>query len=98
MASFKPVTSSEYLAQKGEVTLDQEGGVHIEPTPGVVVKAWMKPTKEKLFINIVSHPIIDEPDEKELVELGEENQGALRIPMSLGNIREDFDKSKETLK
>ena len=39
----------------------------------------------------MKHPGVDHPEEKELVDL--ENQAGLRIPMSMGRVREDSDKS-----
>lgn len=39
---------------------------------------------------MVQHPIVDPPEEKMLVDY--ENQPGLRIPMSLGRIKEDHDK------
>jgi hypothetical protein len=49
--------------------LDKEGGVVIEPEPAFVVKTKEKSGKEKFFINVVTHPIIDEPEEKDFVEM-----------------------------
>lgn len=40
----------------------------IEPTPKFVFKTFDK-LKEKIFLNIAAHSIIDEPEEKYLVEL-----------------------------
>lgn len=46
-------------------------------------------------MNIVTHPVIDHPEEKLLVDF--ENQPGLRIPMSMGKLREDSDKSTGSL-
>lgn len=46
-----------------------------------------------MFINICEHYIVDEPEEKELVDLAADETG-LRIPMSVGNLKEDNDKCK----
>lgn len=43
----------------------------IEPTAEFVLKGF-EHTGEKIFVNIVSHPIIDEPEEKQFVDY--ENQ------------------------
>lgn len=48
--------------------LDHEGGVVIEPAQGFVIKSRDIKTKEKFFINVVTHPIIDEPEEKSFVD------------------------------
>ena len=47
--------------------LDKEGGIVIEPTMGFVIKTFDQ-HKEKIFINITSHDIIDLPEEKDLVD------------------------------
>jgi hypothetical protein len=39
----------------------------MEPSKGFVFKAFDK-YKEKFFINIVKHPLIDKPEEKDLVD------------------------------
>ena len=46
-------------------------------------------------MNVVKHPGVDHPEEKMLVDL--ENQAGLRIPMSMGRVREDSDKSTTAL-
>ena len=63
----KPVKSSEYTDPKFKLELDSEGGLNIEPDFKFVFKTKEK-TKEKVFLNVVSHPIIDEPEQKELIE------------------------------
>lgn len=42
-------------------------------------------------MNVLKHSAVDHPEEKVLVDL--ENQSGLRIPMSMGRVREDNDKS-----
>lgn len=44
---------------------------------------------------MVQHLIVDAPEEKLLVDY--ENQPGLRIPMSLGKVKEDHDKSNQWL-
>ena len=39
----------------------------IEPAAGYVLKTFDK-HREKVFINMTTHPIIDEPEEKYLVD------------------------------
>ena len=46
-------------------------------------------------MNVVKHAGVDHPEEKVLIDL--ENQSGLRIPMSMGRVREDNDKSKLSL-
>ena len=66
----KPLTNTEYirLNYKIDHLLDDEGGIMIEPTMGFVIKTYDS-HKEKIFINVTSHDIIDMPEEKELVDL-----------------------------
>lgn len=40
----------------------------IEPKAAFVIKSRDKNTKEKFFVNVVTHPIIDEPEEKNFVD------------------------------
>lgn len=60
----------------------------IEPTPVIVLKTIEK-SGGKIFINVVSHSVIDEPEQKLLIEAN--NQEGIRIPMSVGSIKEDSD-------
>jgi hypothetical protein len=63
----------------------------ILPDKGFVIKLFDKKSGEKIFVNILKHSAVDHPEEKVLVDL--ENQSGLRIPMSMGRVREDNDKS-----
>ena len=65
----KPLNNNEYarLNFKIDNLLDEEGGIVIEPTMGFVIKTTDQ-KKEKIFINVVSHDIIDLPEEKYLVD------------------------------
>lgn len=67
----KAINSKDYsqLTQKElDKLVDKEGGLVIEPTSSFVFKTLYN-KGEKLFINICEHYIVDEPEEKELVEL-----------------------------
>jgi hypothetical protein len=93
----KPMTSEEYLKIKNmEPHLDKEGGLTIEPATNFVFKTFEEGSNEKFFINLVTHPVIDEPEEKYLVDY--ENQPGIRIPMSLGKVKEDNDKKGQICK
>ena len=84
----------DFLHQYSKTTegqLDAEGGMMITPIKGYVVKTSDSSTREKVFLNICSHEIIDLPEEKDLPEV--EGHQALRVPLSLGNPRSDHDKS-----
>jgi hypothetical protein len=78
-----------------EGEMDSEGGVYITPAKAYVIKTSDSKTQEKVFINICSHELIDAPEEKELPDMPDEQQVGLRIPLSLGNPRPDFDKSED---
>ena len=66
---YKPINSEEYEKLSTlEQYLDEEGGMMIEPTPRFVFKTQDK-YNEKIFLNISQHPVIDEPEEKFLVEM-----------------------------
>ncbi|EAR96395.1 pre-RNA processing PIH1/Nop17 protein (macronuclear) [Tetrahymena thermophila SB210] len=94
----KPVNTKEYYKIEKELDkyLDNEGGIVIEPEPRFVFKAFEKGTQEKFFINVLTHPLIDVPEEKYLVDY--ENQPGLRVPMSLGRLKEDNDKKGDLCK
>lgn len=72
----------------GKPYVDHEGGCTIQPTAGFVIKTKDE-TGQKIFMNMVSHEMVDPPEEKHMPDT---DQPAVRIPLSLGEIREDFDK------
>ena len=94
----KKLTESQikdFLQQYSKSTegqMDSEGGVMITPKKGYVVKTFDLTSREKVFINVCSHDIIDLPEEKDLPEA--DGHLALRVPLSLGNPRPDHDKCK----
>ena len=92
-SSHPPMTSEQYLEKLSNIEkyLDSQGGIVIQPKSAYVLKYMEKRTNQKIFVNVVTHEIIDHPEEKLLVDF--ENQPGLRIPMSMGKIREDHDKS-----
>jgi hypothetical protein len=55
-------------------------------------------TGQKVFLNMVSHNLIDMFEEKSIPQGERESLGTdtgIRIPLSLGIVREDFDKKGE---
>lgn len=80
----------QQFSKSSEGQLDAEGGMMITPLKGYVVKTSDISSREKVFINICSHEIIDLPEEKDMPEA--EGHLALRVPLSLGNPRPDHDK------
>ncbi|CAD8191087.1 unnamed protein product [Paramecium pentaurelia] len=92
----KPLTDSEYLKLKDiQEYLDQEGGMMIEPTPHFVLKAFDQ-NGEKVFFNVTAHSVVDAPEEKQLIDYN--NEVGIRVPMSVGNIKEDHDVKGDTCK
>lgn len=67
---MKPVSSEDYLKDPENQPIDKEGGLLIVPDPGFVFKTKEVKTGVKFFINMVSHPIVDKPETKEMVEAG----------------------------
>ena len=65
---LKPLTSEEYLKDPENITLDKEGGVIIVPDTGFVYKTKEKLGGGKFFINVTHHPLIERPEQKELVD------------------------------
>lgn len=78
----------EKMARDGKPYIDPEGGCTIQPTAGFVIKSKDQ-HGQKFFVNMTSHELVDPPEEKHLPD---SDQPAVRIPLSLGEIREDFDK------
>ncbi|CAD8201092.1 unnamed protein product [Paramecium octaurelia] len=92
----KPLTDAEYLKLKDiQEYLDQEGGMMIEPTPHFVLKAFDQ-NGEKVFFNVTAHSVVDAPEEKQLIDYN--NEVGIRVPMSVGSIKEDHDVKGDTCK
>ena len=96
LAALKPLGPEEYLERlaKNELRTDDEGGLLVEPRKEFVLKARLRHSGQKLFINVTSHPLIDEPEQTELAgegESGEASEG-VRLPMSVGELSDVPDK------
>jgi ribosomal protein S24E len=76
------------MEKDGKPYIDPEGGCTIQPNPGFVVKSKDQ-NEQKVFVNMTFHEMVDPPEEKHIPD---SDQPAVRIPLSLGDIREDFDK------
>jgi len=84
--------------EHGKPILDEEGGTLIEPEKGFVIK-----TKDavggKVFVNMTQHEVIDPFEERAVPMEHQKEHGCaevgLRVPLSLGTVREDFDKKGE---
>jgi len=82
----------------GKPQMDEEGGVTIQPEAGFVVKSKNQ-HGGKVFINMTKHEIVDPFENKAIPQQDQEkfNTGeqGLRIPLSMGEMREEFDKKGE---
>lgn len=67
----------------------------IEPTPHFVLKAFDQ-NGEKVFFNVTAHSVVDAPEEKQLIDYN--NEVGIRVPMSVGSIKEDHDVKGDTCK
>jgi len=75
----------------GKPAIDGEGGAVIQPSAGFVVKTKDQ-NGQKVFLNMTSHELVDPMEEKDLPD---SDEPGIRIPLSLGTMREDFDKKGE---
>lgn len=83
---------NQYTKQP-EGKLDEEGGIVVTPNKGYVIKTVDSITSEKVFLNICSHELIDAPEEQEIPNV--DDHVGLRVPLSLGNPKSEFDKSNK---
>ncbi|KAF4749211.1 hypothetical protein FOZ63_001112, partial [Perkinsus olseni] len=66
-------------------------GVTVRPDPGLVVKTRDTKTREKIFVNLTSSKYVEAPHVKSFLDNTEQQQG-IRVPMSIGEKREDADR------
>jgi len=94
----QPVTSDEYTKKLASNTLelDSEGGLLVESTKEFVIKAFDRVSRGKVFINVTSHPIVEEPHETEVAE--DKIKQGFRVPMSVGDLGEILDKKGKPAK
>ena len=88
----------KYNDADGNPIIDEEGGAVIQPVAGFVIKT-KDHTGCKVFVNFTSHDLVEGLEEKAVTEedqakLGSSDRG-IRIPLSLGGVREDRDKKGE---
>lgn len=98
VADSQPVTSDEYTKKLASNTLelDSEGGLLVESTKEFVIKAFDRVSRGKVFINVTSHPIVEEPHETEVAE--DKIKQGFRVPMSVGDLGEILDKKGKPAK
>ena len=93
---FNKMREAQAAKNGGKPEVDAEGGMTIQPKKGFVVKTKDTRTKGKFFINMTQHEHVDPFEQKAVTEDQQKEHGAaqqgLRIPLSLGEIREDSDK------
>lgn len=82
----------------GKPVIDKEGGATIQPEKGFVVKTTEK-NGGKVFVNMTHHELIEPMQEKYIPEQDRDKSGGndrgVRIPLSLGEQREERDKKGE---
>ncbi|KAF4759221.1 hypothetical protein FOZ63_021505, partial [Perkinsus olseni] len=66
-------------------------GVTVRPEPGLVVKTRDTKTREKIFVNLTSSKYVEAPHVKSFLDSTEPQQG-IRVPMSIGEKRDDADR------
>jgi hypothetical protein len=73
--------------------VDAEGGIHVRPDAGFVVKTRDVASGMKVFMNIVSNEHVEKPHMKSFADI--EGEQGCRVPLSIGTPVEDFDKKGE---
>ena len=87
----------KFTDENGKPIVDSEGGAVIQPEAGFVVKTKDK-DGQKVFINMTMHEMVDAFEERKIPQGEREQLGTdtgIRIPLSLGTVREDYDKKGE---
>lgn len=78
--------------------IDEEGGAVVQPTPGFVIKTQAAQAG-KVFVNMTSHEFVEGFSQKSIPKSEADKHGTaetgLRIPLSLGQRREESDKKGE---
>lgn len=66
------LTSQQFLELKKSKTLplDEENGLLIVPDKSLVIKSKLS-DQEKIFINVLTHPAIESPEEKQIIQNGD---------------------------
>uniref|UniRef100_A0A3Q2P224 PIH1 domain-containing protein 1 n=1 Tax=Fundulus heteroclitus TaxID=8078 RepID=A0A3Q2P224_FUNHE len=87
------------LQTMGNLQTETQDSKVIRPQPGVCVKTFSEPSKEKVFINICQSNSVPPPPElsrEELVELLQsEDPSGYRVPMSLGEPHTEVDNNSQ---
>jgi len=91
--------ASEKSGPGGKPYVDEEGGMVIQPAKGFVIKTKDVNSNGKMFLNMCQHDVVDPFEQKAVPKDQQDEHGAaekgLRIPLSLGEIREESDKKGE---
>lgn len=99
---FKGQPGPEQFTDKdGNPIIDSEGGAVIQPLAGFVVKTKDQ-TGEKVFVNMTHHSIVEGMQEQavtpeDAAKFGTSERG-VRIPLSLGPVRDDRDKKGDPVR
>ncbi|KAM4717260.1 PIH1 domain-containing protein 1 [Anableps anableps] len=87
------------LQTMGKLQTETQDSTVIRPQPGICVKTFCEPVKEKVFINICQSSSVPPPPElsrEELVQLLQsEDPSSYRVPMSLGEPHTEVDNNSQ---
>lgn len=101
IAQMQQMQAAQYNDENGNPIIDEEGGAVIQPIEGFVVKTRDQ-NGEKVFVNMTHHSIVEGFQEQAIpaedaAKLGTSPKG-VRIPLSLGPVREDRDKKGDPVR
>ena len=91
---LKGVYQETYNDKDGNPIIDKEGGATIQPNAGFVVKT-QDDQGGKVFVNMTHHELVEGFSQKKIPKEDQakfETDEGLRVPLSLGSVREDRDK------
>jgi hypothetical protein len=102
IAEMQQMQAERYNDEHGNPIIDEEGGAVIQPLEGFVVKSKDTASGEKVFVNMTHHSIVEGITEQavtpeDAAKYGTGERG-VRIPLSLGPVREDRDKKGDPVR
>lgn len=89
------MANQKHTDADGNPIIDEEGGAVVQPNAGFVIKT-KDATGGKVFVNMTYHDLVEGLEEKAITEEDQKKydtgEKGIRIPLSLGGVREDRDK------
>ena len=99
LASMPQGAAGGQVGPDGKPIVDSEGGAVVQPEKGFVVKTKDVKTGGKVFVNMCQHEWVEPFQHKAIPQQDREAHGGqesgVRIPLSLGGVREESDKKGE---